>query len=779
MKRSTFSLALLFLPGLAAAVPIAGVDFSDEFGLSTDVPEDLVLNDSVTVSAGWTFPGITGQIIQGDGNANAGRDSAPAAKFDGPVGDGTAPAVGDAAPTDGIHQFSIEVGAEKLKLTKVSFDFSKATGSANIRWIAFKTSLDDNLIYSEVGPIRPSFTSVELPLVGSQYEELENQTVDFIWYCGGQGSGDMDIDSIVIEGILSGDDDSDGMPDAFEQTIIDADPADGLVTIEDVLPGDDFDNDGSDNLEEFTHNTLPTNPDSDEDGLFDGVESGSGTFVDLATDTGTDPLDSDTDDDGLLDGVETNDGSFDDLATDTGSNPLKGDTDSDLMPDGYEANNGLDPSSDDATADADTDGASNLDEYTNGTQPGNPDTDNDGLLDGVESNTDTFVNASDTGTDPLNADTDGDGLLDGVESNDGSFNDAMDTGSNPLEANTDGDNFRDGAEVMMHGTDPTNSGSFPPTQTTVLFLEADGTGTVGADEVAVTFLEDKFGLDKVTVQAASAAVTGDELAYGLLVLSSTPGSGDIRNKFIDSVVPIVNWEEAISDNGAGEFGSSIEIMTKSSTTTEIMLGDHPIAGGLPETITLFEDVVGQTNSTSMVFGDLAVVGTAVQGTGNGGLNNGGDVTGNAMIIATEAGDEVDPGTGTTDGIAPARRVMMPWTDNALANLSADGWALFSNALDWAIGDLGSPVPFRIVSFTVDTTTPGNRVGTLIFTSSEGQEYTILTSTDLADFTTGNGAELNTVTGTAGTTTVQIDFNANAIPLSDVKRFFVVREGGEE
>ena len=77
---------------------------------------------------------------------------------------------------------------------------------------------------------------------------------------------------------------------------------------------------------------------------------------------------------------------------------------------------------------------------------------------------------------------------------------------------------------MMHGTDPTNSGSFPPTQTTVLFLEADGTGTVGADEVAVTFLEDKFGLDKVTVQAASAAVTGDELAYGLLVLSSTPGS---------------------------------------------------------------------------------------------------------------------------------------------------------------------------------------------------------------------------------------------------------------
>ena len=58
-----------------------------------------------------------------------------------------------------------------------------------------------------------------------------------------------------------------------------------------------------------------------------------------------------------------------------------------------------------------------------------------------------------------------------------------------------------------------------------------------------------------------------------MVLSSTPGSGDMRDKFEDSLVPIVNWEEAISDNGAGEFGLSSAVMTKSTTTTEIEMGD--------------------------------------------------------------------------------------------------------------------------------------------------------------------------------------------------------------
>jgi hypothetical protein len=776
---SLFLLLFAFLEN-AVADPIAGVDFSDEFGVTTNVPEDLNLNDSITVSP-WSFPGVTGGVILGDGNANAGRDSAPFAKFNGPTGDGVAPSVGDAPPADGIHTFSVEIGGDAVNLTDVSFIYSKATGSTNIRWIAFRTSLDDTLIYSEVGLPRPALTTVNLVLNNPKYENLVNQTVDFFWYCGGQGSGDMDIDSIVIEAELSVDVDSDddGMGDAFEQRIIDADPGDGFQTLGDVLPGDDFDNDLSTNLNEFNAKTDPTDSDSDDDGLQDGVETNDGTFNDLASDTGTDPLKADTDEDGLSDGVETNDGTFDDLASDTGSNPLEADSDNDMIPDGYEAENALDPNTNDGTADPDDDGSTNLEEFTNGTDPDDEDSDDDNLKDGVESNTGIFVGGSNTGSDPLNSDTDGDGLIDGVETGTGTFVDGDDTGSDPNNENTDGDNFRDSAEVLIHGTDPNQANSEPSTTITVLFIGGNAEGTAGADPVAVTLLEDKFGFDKVTVDAAANIAAGGELSFDLLVISSTPGSGDMRGKFIDSPVPLINWEEAIVDNGAGEFGASTVIFSKSNETSQMILGDHPIATGLPETITLYnEGTTGESTNTPALFEGLTAVGTAADGTATAGAGIGNDVTGNAMLIAIEAGDAVDPGSGTLDGVAPARRVMMPFSDNTLTNLSADGMQLFSNALDWAIGKLGSPVGLQVVQFTVEEV-PGNRIATLSFTSAEGQEYTVLTSTNLADFTINNAAELTTVTGQAGTTTLVIDFNANFIPLSDLPRFFVVREGGEQ
>ena len=47
------------------------------------------------------------------------------------------------------------------------------------------------------------------------------------------------------------------------------------------------------------------------------------------------------------------------------------------------------------------------------------DSDGDGLSDSVETNTGTFVSATDTGTDPNNADSDGDGVSDGLEVTEG------------------------------------------------------------------------------------------------------------------------------------------------------------------------------------------------------------------------------------------------------------------------------------------------------------------------------------------------------------------------
>jgi len=144
-----------------------------------------------------------------------------------------------------------------------------------------------------------------------------------------------------------------------------------------------------------------------------------------------------------------------------------GDSDNDGIPDVYEQANGLNKNVNDANGDLDNDGLKNIDEYKAGTAANTADTDGDGLKDGVETNTKTWVSASNTGTDPLNADTDADGLKDGVESNSGTFVDANNTGSSPLKADTDSDGFSDGVEAQQ-GFNPNNATSTPESAMSVL-----------------------------------------------------------------------------------------------------------------------------------------------------------------------------------------------------------------------------------------------------------------------------------------------------------------------
>lgn len=97
----------------------------------------------------------------------------------------------------------------------------------------------------------------------------------------------------------------------------------------------DSDSDGLMDQEEQALETDPSNPDTDFDGLEDGVE---------VHETLSDPLDADTDDDGLGDGEEVLD-----WATD----PLTPDTDGGGIPDGMEIASGTDPTNpDDDRSDA-------------------------------------------------------------------------------------------------------------------------------------------------------------------------------------------------------------------------------------------------------------------------------------------------------------------------------------------------------------------------------------------------------------------------------------------
>jgi len=132
--------------------------------------------------------------------------------------------------------------------------------------------------------------------------------------------------------------------------------------------------------------------DRDEDAALDGLDNCPAT---------SNPSQTDTDNDGIGDACEV----------------LAADTDGD----------GVDDASDNCPSipnpgqeDNDLDGAGDVCD---------DDDDNDGLLDTVETNTGTFVSASDTGTDPFVADTDGDGFDDGAEVAAGS--DPNDAGSVP------------------------------------------------------------------------------------------------------------------------------------------------------------------------------------------------------------------------------------------------------------------------------------------------------------------------------------------------------------
>lgn len=259
------------------------------------------------------------------------------------------------------------------------------------------------------------------------------------------------------------DTDMDGLPDYFEQLIINANPSDGIASYADVLPGDDFDGDSSTNMQEFARGTDPIDSDTDNDGYLDGNENGVGWTS--ATSTGTNPLKADTDGDGLLDGVENPDLPYVN-ATQTGTNPNLVDTDGDGLADGWEVVNSLDPTlitgEHGELGDPDGDSLDNFEEQSLGTNPRDRDTDHDGLSDDVETNLgyNSYYNEFDTGTDPLKADTDGDGLLDGIENPSLPYLNAGQPGTDPTMADSDMDGFNDNTEIVEN-TDPTNGNGFP------------------------------------------------------------------------------------------------------------------------------------------------------------------------------------------------------------------------------------------------------------------------------------------------------------------------------
>lgn len=228
----------------------------------------------------------------------------------------------------------------------------------------------------------------------------------------------------------------------------------------------DTDLDGVGDSDEAIFCTDPNNPDTDGDGLTDGLEIEVYTTNPIIADTDWDglldgqeiyfvnasnPLVRDTDHDGLDDGDEVliyqsnpsnfdsdHDGLLDDVEVlELGSSPILRDTDSDGMDDLFEYKNGLNLLVDDSLEDPDDDMLENIVEYLVGSDIYNNDTDGDFISDGVEYYT--------YNTNPLEKDSDKDTLTDWEE--------IFKYFTNPNLIDSDNDGFTDREEINA-GTDP-------------------------------------------------------------------------------------------------------------------------------------------------------------------------------------------------------------------------------------------------------------------------------------------------------------------------------------
>ena len=236
--------------------------------------------------------------------------------------------------------------------------------------------------------------------------------------------------------------------------------------------------------------------------------------------------------------------------------PANDDADLDNMPDAYEIANGLNPAIDDSADDLDNDGSSNISEFIAGTNPNNEDSDEDGLKDGVESNSGTYVDATDTGTDPLNSDTDGDGLLDGAENPGLPFVDKDQAGTDPTKEDSDGDGYADLLEID-NGSDPTDTDSTPGSEelTLLTYFNFDGQ------------LADQVGNTPDAVLGGSAVLTttgmgttgspGDEaLELGAVndgAYAQTAAGPHLDLAAINNAMSVTFWQFRTSDGSTSSF----------------------------------------------------------------------------------------------------------------------------------------------------------------------------------------------------------------------------------
>ncbi len=227
------------------------------------------------------------------------------------------------------------------------------------------------------------------------------------------------------------------------------------------------------------------------------------------------------------------------------------------------------------------------------------------------------------------------------------------------------------SEVMGTTDNDLKIGQEASDTTKVLFVGASVGPTTGADGAVMTHLETKFGASNVTYQQASTGVTGDMVGMDLGVLSSTPGSGDLRGKWDALSVPQMVWEEAIFKNSAGDHHFSSASSKPSGTDIDVVLDTHPIMVQ-----------AGLSNGDNTIFSSSSEM-ACCSGTIPAGTI---PLAENPSTATTKCVVACEIGTADSDGGTFAgRRTNFPITDSSFSSLNAAGLSLFDACLDWLRG----------------------------------------------------------------------------------------------
>ena len=176
--------------------------------------------------------------------------------------------------------------------------------------------------------------------------------------------------------------------------------------------------------------------------------------------------------------------------------------------------------------------------------PENLDSDGDGIPNIYETNTGTWVSATNCGTNPYKWDSDGDGLSDAGETNTRLYVSRGNTGTNPNKADTDADGVNDKREIDL-GTDPSNPPAPPaPTGFALIPAGAFQMGQTGIAEPVHTVQVSAFYLGKYEVtKELWDTVRAWGMANGYTVLSA--GNGSYASKGANHPVHSITWYDMV------------------------------------------------------------------------------------------------------------------------------------------------------------------------------------------------------------------------------------------